>query len=386
MPTITTTGTVTKSAPGGTTTTTTTTTTTGVNGPAPERLPRRNPTGAKAMLVVDSQADPQGALAAAALPETAVMVYNSAIDSTEDVVSKIEAALKANGGTPLTRIAFANHAGEVWQLASDCICHPGQDGCITDASPVISALAKGLAKEGGRIDLLGCRLLTLDPELPDKLEKEFEGIQFTASDDDTGNRSAGGDWVMESDGIDISADYFDPVKLKVYKDTMATWGWQWSQPVVDHGVITRYDKFFTQIMVGNHSGSCPKVVKLPYADLVVSNRPANPQLPGWTDSFRVEVEGDLLKVFRVDAPNCGWGQSLELKTYAGICDKDWVDLRTQQQDAARTLGYDKRKWDNVRGLPHNHAALHPMLWDELASAEQEAAYVLGYNEQSWDAT
>ena len=78
------------------------------------------------MLVVDSQADPQGALAAAALPETAVMVYNSAIDSTEDVVSKIEAALKANGGTPLTRIAFANHAGEVWQLASDCICHPGR--------------------------------------------------------------------------------------------------------------------------------------------------------------------------------------------------------------------------------------------------------------------
>ena len=81
------------------------------------------------MLVVDSQADPQGALAAAVLPETVVMVYNSAIDSTEDVVSKIEAALKANGGTPLTRIAFANHAGEVWQLASDCICHPGQDGC-----------------------------------------------------------------------------------------------------------------------------------------------------------------------------------------------------------------------------------------------------------------
>ena len=148
------------------------------------------------------------------------MVYNSAIDSTEDVVSKIEAAYKANGGAPLTRIAFANHAGEVWQLASDCICHPGQDGCITDASPVISALAKGLAKEGGRIDLLGCRLLALDPHLPDKLEKEFEGIQFTASDDDTGNRSAGGDWVMESDGIDISADYFDATRLKAYTDTM----------------------------------------------------------------------------------------------------------------------------------------------------------------------
>jgi hypothetical protein len=185
-----------------------------------QRIARRNPTGAKTMLVVDSEADPQGALAAAALPGTYVMVYNSAIDSTEDVVSKIEAAYKANGGAPLTSIAFANHAGEVWQLASDCICHPGQDGCITDASPVISALARCVAKEGGRIDLLGCRLLALDPHLPDKLEKEFEGIQFTASDDDTGNRSAGGDWVMESDGIDISADYFDATRLKAYTDTM----------------------------------------------------------------------------------------------------------------------------------------------------------------------
>jgi len=72
------------------------------------------------------------------------------------------------------------------------------------------------------------------------------------------------------------------------------------------------------ITVGSHSGSCPKVVKLPSssAGMVVSNTPANPQGPGWTDSFRVEVEGDLLKVFRVDAPNCGWGQSLELKTCA----------------------------------------------------------------------
>ena len=187
------------------------------------------------MLVVDSEADPQGALAAAALPGTAVMVYNSAIDSTEDVVSKIEAAHKANGGTPLTSIAFANHAGEVWQLASDCICHPGQDGCITDASPVISALARCVAKEGGRIDLLGCRLLALDPHLPDKLEKEFEGIQFTASDDDTGNGSAGGDWVMESDGLDISADYFDATRLKAYTETMRAGALQFMFFLEDNG-------------------------------------------------------------------------------------------------------------------------------------------------------
>ena len=37
-----------------------------------------------------------------------------------------------------------------------------------------------------------------------------------ASDDNTGNRSAGGDWVMEDDDIDISADYFDAEALKAY--------------------------------------------------------------------------------------------------------------------------------------------------------------------------
>ena len=280
------------------------------------------------MLVVDSEADPQGTLAAAALPGTYVMVYNSAIDSTEDVVSKIEAAYKANGGAPLTSIAFANHAGEVWQLASDCICHPGQDGCITDASPVISALARCVAKEGGRIDLLGCRLLALDPHLPDKLEKEFEGIQFTASDDDTGNRSAGGDWVMESDGIDISADYFDATRLKAYTDVMFTFQnpLLYPQQLVSQ-MLERTETAMLQVKadamsqgvarrqmvrVGPHTGSCPKVIMLHAPGLTVSNSPVNTQRPGWTDSFRVEVDGIYLKVFRVDAPNCGWGQDLRL--------------------------------------------------------------------------
>jgi len=193
------------------------------------------------MLVVDSEADDMGFLAAAALPQVAVVVYHSLFDSTKEFVSKIEKAYKANGGTPFTSIAFANHAGKSWVLATDCTCHPGQDGWLPDAAPLISALARCVAK-GGRIDLLGCRLLKLDPELPDKLEKEFEGIQFTASDDDTGNPEVEGDWVMESDGIDISADYFDPTRLKAYTETMATHGFTSGGNVHD------------KIMHGRHGG------------------------------------------------------------------------------------------------------------------------------------
>ena len=228
------------------------------------------------MLVVDSEADNMGFLAAAALPQVAVVVYHSLFDSTKEFVSKIEKAYKANGGTPFTSIAFANHAGKSWVLATDCTCHPGQDGWLPDAAPLISALARCVAK-GGRIDLLGCRLLKLDPELPDKLEKEFEGIQFTASDDDTGNRSAGGDWVMESDGIDISADYFDPTRLKAYTETMATHGFTGGGTALSKAITGRYEGFW----FAQYSGS-----KGPFMDMWYN---WSLKEIGYTDSYSIAL-------------------------------------------------------------------------------------------------
>jgi len=69
--------------------------------------------------------------------------------------------------------------------------------------------------------LLGCRLLEKDPQLCDRLEELFPNVNFTASDDQTGNLAAGGDWLMESDGdLDVKKDYFDPQKLKNYKEVM----------------------------------------------------------------------------------------------------------------------------------------------------------------------
>ena len=87
--------------------------------------------------------------------------------------------------------------------------------------PIMSALVACTAK-AGRIDLLGCNLLDIDPALVCKLE-QFFGMNFTASDDQTGNPVAGGDWILESDGLDISADYFDAGALQAYNEVM--WGW-----------------------------------------------------------------------------------------------------------------------------------------------------------------
>ena len=67
------------------------------------------------------------------------------------------------------------------------------------------------------------------------------------------------------------------------------------------------------IHVGSHSGYGPKIVRLPSSGLSVSNKPANRQAYGWTDRFEVQVVGDVLKVFRTDKPDSGWGQDLQLK-------------------------------------------------------------------------
>lgn len=40
--------------------------------------------------------------------------------------------------------------------------------------------------------------------------------------------------------------------------------------------------------------------------------PVNKQDPSWTDTFKVEVKGDTLFVWRTDIPGGGWGQKLVL--------------------------------------------------------------------------
>ena len=62
-------------------------------------------------------------------------------------------------------------------------------------------------------------LLKFDQNLVKSLESHY-AINFTASDDETGNLHAGGDWIAESDNIDIAADYFDKEKLQNYKEVM----------------------------------------------------------------------------------------------------------------------------------------------------------------------
>jgi len=83
--------------------------------------------------------------------------------------------------------------------------------------------------------------------------------------------------------------------------------------LTDHDDAHDDDELITgEVKVGSHKGKCPKIVKLQLPGLFVSPIPVNKQHRGWTDSFRVEVDGYELKVFRTDKPDFGWCQNLRL--------------------------------------------------------------------------
>lgn len=74
-----------------------------------------------------------------------------------------------------------------------------------------------LLEPDGRIDLLACNLArgATGRMLISSLE-EAAGANFAASTNSTGNRSAGGDWLLETDEIDAGALYFVPDKLEQF--------------------------------------------------------------------------------------------------------------------------------------------------------------------------
>lgn len=60
-------------------------------------------------------------------------------------------------------------------------------------------------------------------------------------------------------------------------------------------------------------------------------------------------------------------------------DYDWDDLPGEVQEAAKILGYDKKKWDTNAEVPVDNKD-----WEKLSRVQKAAAITLGYNENSWD--
>jgi len=76
-----------------------------------------------------------------------------------------------------------------------------------------------------------------------------------------------------------------------------------------------------------------------------------------------------------------WSESESDGEYAwnSVVDGAWRDLTDEQRDAARVLGYNRKRWDRDA-----HVDADDKDWDELKPEEREAARVLGYKQASWD--
>jgi hypothetical protein len=154
--------------------------------------------------------------------------YEFDTDGVEHFKEIVARAVAENSGQPLKSIALACHGpppdadGEAdhsggpeevfhWPIAKTIVVSDDTD-LIEKSHParqVVDTLAEGVELDSGRVDLLACSLLKSreGQEVFDAIERETQ-CNFAASNNATGNPRDGGDWVMESDNVDIRDFYF----------------------------------------------------------------------------------------------------------------------------------------------------------------------------------
>ena len=147
--------------------------------------------------------------------------------TAEDFVRMIERCL-TDEGELFDSIALANHgpersdsSGFCWALSRLVVLtDPEQLHDNTHpVSQVMAALGKAVVP-GGRVDLFACSLLATPSGLRTLAAIESTTCtNFAASTNLTGNPKSGGDWLMESDGINVRNLYFAPAQLSQFEGT-----------------------------------------------------------------------------------------------------------------------------------------------------------------------
>ncbi len=158
------------------------------------------------VLVINSLVADHEDLAAAAQDGVVTIVYDGANDTPSTIISLIETALD---GRKADSIAFAAHdLGEArFHLAGSNTVSLGSLLGSLEMQSFWQDVG-GLLTEDGRIDLLACNLASTDTGqlLVSQLE-QITGHNVAASDDATGDAAAGGDWILETDGVDAASIY-----------------------------------------------------------------------------------------------------------------------------------------------------------------------------------
>jgi len=173
-------------------------------------------TQGRRLLLIDKQVDHKHALVFAAKHEITTVMYSSKEDTIADLIER----LPKGSGDRFASIALANHGADNktgnWVLAADLFVTVGAivQSSVQALAPFMDALVDML-DTGGRIDLLGCSLGQSADALLVQLETKYS-VNFTASSNATGNEYDGGDWVMETDDVNVAPYYFDIARLAKY--------------------------------------------------------------------------------------------------------------------------------------------------------------------------
>src|SRR5690606_10111281 len=157
----------------------------------------------------------------AAGSDVVVVVYNGSQDTKNGLLAKMQDVL---AGQKADSIAFATHNKGPYgntQLA------PAGAVDVNSISTDPSMRnywqnVGGLLKPDGRIDILTCKLASTPDGL--KMIEELEkvtGHKVAASTNLTGNPNKGGDWILETEKINIAPVYFNQEKLANFNSLLA---------------------------------------------------------------------------------------------------------------------------------------------------------------------
>lgn len=201
------------------------------DGDAPARVVGAEQSAGDRILAIDMSMENADRLAAATKDGVTVVAYDSRVNTLQEIRDMI-AAVSSDGR--YSSIAFAGHgtSGQT-ALAVDAMLTLAELTANPELADFFNYLS-GLLAEGGRIALLGCNVAEgeLGAELINTLE-ELTGIDFAASDDATGNEGAGGDWLLETDGVDAAEAYFDADLLTEFLEVLDS-----NNYIFDNGLLS----------------------------------------------------------------------------------------------------------------------------------------------------
>lgn len=164
------------------------------------------------ILVVSTTVDQSDALLHAAQDDVVTVSYDASSTTLQGLLDKIESAL---GGRKAESIGIAVHDDRRGGLclAHDDVMNLGSVMLDSPAQEFWCELGK-MVIPSGRIDILACNVGA--GEMGSAFEtmlQRLSGVNVALSTDATGNPEYGYNWILESDGIDAEAVYFDSTRI-----------------------------------------------------------------------------------------------------------------------------------------------------------------------------